>query len=69
MAALVFTFVDNPEKITPFDHEAMASRLKENDSSLAIFVLAVLCKIFSYADYRSILESHLAKRKKENIRL
>lgn len=66
MAALVFTFVDNPEKITPFDHEAMASRLKENDSSLAIFVLAVLCKIFSYADYRSILESHLAKRKKEN---
>ena len=44
----------------------MASRLKENDSSLAIFVLAVLCKIFSYADYRSILESHLAKRKKEN---
>ena len=66
MAALVFTFVDNPERITPFDHEAMASRLKENDSSLAIFVLAVLCKIFSYADYRSILESHLAKRKKEN---
>ena len=66
MAALVFTFIDNPEKITPFDHEAMASRLKENDSSLAIFVLAVLCKIFSYADYRSILESHLAKRKKEN---
>lgn len=47
MAALVFTFIDNPEKITPFDHEAMASRLKENDSSLAIFVLAVLC----YARY------------------
>ena len=66
MVALVFTFVDNPEKITPFDHEAMASRLKENDSSLAIFVLAVLCKIFSYGNYRSILESHLAKRKKEN---
>lgn len=67
LAALVFTFVDNPESVDSNSHRRMGSILEENDSDLAIFVLAVLCKIFSYPGYKRILEGHLAKRlKKEN---
>lgn len=67
LATLVFSFVDDPESVNFYAHRRMAVEFEEDDSDLAIFVLAVLCKIFSYPEYKKILEGHLAKRlKKEN---
>lgn len=64
LAELVFTFVEDPESVDLHSHQRMAADLEDNDSDLAIFVLAVLCKIFSYPGYKKILEGHLAKRLK-----